>query len=360
MNIEYLSFDAKRKFGVEIEVNRHISQENLRKYIQQPASITGWGHTNNNSNWVIKTDSSCGNSGKKNDGGGFEVVSPASEGVDHLWSIGTVVKKLKENGAQINDHCGFHCNVEIRDFTEDELAVLLARWVKIEHIIANIAHPRRSIDPTNLYCVLFKDKYKKELLNNQLNKFSFWKLVKPQSLDTTARRTSITIVNYLRSVSHSYEWESFKRYTVELRIPEGSLEYTDILNWTRLFVNFVNHCKQNSIAFPENINTCSLQDALVILGLANSNNVAVLSHGLLSTKLWVLNRILKYGTDENLKKEVSKLLLDITDERLPLQCYDPEVNHEKQIQLKLLKKRKTIKSHPLYKSEVVYYNYDDQ
>lgn len=361
MNVNYLSFDAKqRRFGVEIEVNRDVSQNELRKIIGCPnTEITGWGPTNNNSHWVIKTDSSCGNTGKKGDGGGYEVVSPAKNGIDHIWNIGIVAKKLKDSNVKINDYCGFHCNVEIKDFQHDELAILLGRWVKIERIIANIAHPRRSQSPSNLYCVLFRDKYKNIIEGTKtLNKFDFWELVKPRGLDTTYRRTSITVVNYLRSVSNSYEWEHFKRHTVELRIPEGSLEQDDVMNWTRMFVQFVNTCKNPNVEFPLDINKdCSLRESFKILGLSEIDNFGILSHGLLTTKIWILNRVLKFATNEKLKQEAKQIFLEITDEKFPLICTDPESN-------KVKKKEKKNKSKEISKvkkkiskvSSVVYFN----
>lgn len=360
-NLNYLSFDAKkRRFGAEIEVNRNVSQDGLRKIIDKPyTEISGWGYTNNNSRWVIKTDSSCGDSGKKSDGGGYEVVSPAKSGIDHFWEIGIIAKRLKNANVRINDHCGFHCNVEIKDFQHDELAVLVGRWVKIERVIANIAHPRRSQSPTNLYCVLFRDKYKKEIEeSNGLNKFDFWKIVKPKGLDTTYRRTSITIVNYLRSVSNSYGWDSFDRYTVELRIPEGSLEFNDVLNWTRLFVQFVNTCKNPNTEFPVDLNkNCSINESFKFLGLSEEkDNFAILSSGLLSTKIWMLERILKFGTDESLKIEAKQILSEIVDEKFPLLCTDPETNQivkkEKKTKKKKLKpvKPKLENFYPVYDS----------
>src|SRR5687768_15713558 len=109
MNVVFQSFDSKRKFGVELEVNGKFDRVHLARVIQSSGihnsrntCVEEWGYTCNNTYWVVKPDSTCGDQGTKAlDGGGFEAVSPAAIGHQHLLDIALVAEKLRDAGAVV-------------------------------------------------------------------------------------------------------------------------------------------------------------------------------------------------------------------------------------------------------------------
>lgn len=317
MNLRFCSFTSKRKFGVELEVNQKLDSYKLADLIRSPTQdvdVVPWGYTINNDEWIVKPDSTCSDSGDKDvDGYGWEAISPASRGVKHLLDIASVTEKLRSGGAVVNPHCGFHCQVEVADFADKDIATLLARWIKMEPVVAGMVPSHRIGIKGSKYCKLFSKKYSFDQKSYEWK--DFWGLVRPKRLDAKAKRTAITVINYCRSNSHYGEWQDFYRKTVELRLPEGTLNPYDVKNWTRMFVHFVETSRDQP--FPENIKSCNLEEALMLMGLHGSDEFFVLSGGLYETKRWVLNRIVQFGK-EKLIKQAKKCLADLSDDDISI------------------------------------------
>jgi len=295
-----------------MEVNSKLPMASLLHAVNSTgafARTVPWGYSINNQDWEIKPDSTCGDMGKKEiDGGGFEAISPPHSGFSHLNEIEKVAEALARSGAQVNNHCGVHCHVEIKDFDTVCAATLAAYWCKIEKIISNMTPRHRTAHATSKYCRLLTTKHTIE--KKKYDPGSFWQLIKPKNLGPTGKRTAISFVNYLRSKSSSSQWENFVgRCTVELRLPEGSVNSLDVKNWVRMFVHFVESCR--SRPFPDDISfVSSLKEALHVLGLQSNADEEfwLLSPGLFDTKVWVLNRILRFSESESLKAESRELL----------------------------------------------------
>jgi len=305
MRVEYRKFKAKRRFGVELEVNRKVDMETLADTVAEASGryteIADWHYTTNNKEWIVKTDSTCGDFGdRERDGGGFEICSPADKGAGHLLAIGKVTKALNEAGVVVNDHCGFHCQVEIKDFKNEDVAKLMAYWIKIEPIISQSVPNRRV---TNKYCKLLTHKLK--LKDTQYDPKSFWQAVKLKKYGPRAKRTALTIVNYQRSKSRSMDWSHFNRCTVEIRLPEGSLNPSDTKNWSRLFVHFVDHVK--NLDFPSDMEPVGLKKTFKILGLYDKSPTVILSPGLHETRMWLLRRILTHSRSKRLITATDRL-----------------------------------------------------
>jgi len=305
MKVKYLKFNTKRRFGVEIELNRHLSQQGLREVVgdvvgYDNTAIHGWGYTCNNTQWIIKPDSSCGDLGNKNkDGGGYEVASAVGKGAKHLTHIAKVTRALQVSPAQTNKHCAFHCQVEIKDFSRDRAAILLAYWCKIEKCMAQMVPRLRA---KSKYCKPFTGTKGWPYLREIRYASDFWKSTKLKGLAASDKRNSITLVNFQRTLSTSYQWENFHRPTVELRYPESSLRSYDTKNWTRLFVHFVESCNQRH--FPNDLEPVGLREMLIILGLKDDKRFAILSPGLFETKFWLLHRLNLYAKDKSLRSDV--------------------------------------------------------
>lgn len=295
MNVEYLSFRSKRQFGVEIEVNRQLSSASLSGLVSTVVGrghcyVDGWGYTCGNRDWIVKPDSSCGDQGDKNvDGGGFEVVSAVGKGVKHLQQIADVTDALKEGKAKINKYCGLHCQVEIEDFSSTQAATLLAHWCRIEPFFSHTVPLHRT---KSKHCRLHTTSKAFITARRARIRFAsdFWSYMKLKQLGASAKRNTMTLVNYQRSRSTSGEWDWFHRPTAELRYPDGSLESYDVKNWVRLFIHFVETCAKRD--FPSSLAPVrTISQFLGVLGLNAENDITVLSPGLFETKCWLLHRI---------------------------------------------------------------------
>lgn len=318
MQVFYSGFESNRRFGVEIEVNRAVSQNKLKQIIDSQlgsgnCDITGWCYSCNNNRWIVKTDSSCGDTGNVKDGGGYEIASAVGSGSKHLLNIQKVVKSLKHHKVKINKFCGLHCQVEIRDFCNTKAANLLAVWCKLEKIMAQMVPPERR---NSMHCKFFTmhpdmaSQWAKA--KKSINVGEFWSVMKLRRLDAPAKRTAISLISFQRTNSTASDWYNFDRSTVELRFPECSLDFYDIKNWARLFVHFVE--SNNTTTFPSNLEHVDLQGALSLLGLGSSRdkNPIVLSAGLYETKCWLLHRLQRYSLDKTILDDVKTEIASFT------------------------------------------------
>lgn len=295
-------FDSKRTFGVELEVNTD-DRFNLKSIVKPAVKdrqivVTGWDQSSNNNYWHIKSDSTCGYIGKHRDYGS-EVVSFKAVGWKDLNEITLVAKTLQEAKVDINENCGLHVHVGIEDFSDNDVGILLARWMKIENIFCQML-PSHRID--NLHCKLWSKKklYRK---NKRYTALEIWQLGKPKNLAPSGnkdKRMAINFVNYQTACLYGGN-----RKTVELRLPEGTVSPEDVASWVRLFVNFVDVSKTSpmplSLRQVSNLNTF-----YEYFGL----NETTLSRGLYNTRLWILKRMNKFGSNNFIK------LINTTTENL--------------------------------------------
>lgn len=340
MDVLYRTFDSRRRFGVEMEVNRKLTQQQLSQLVKiahgnHPVDITGWGYTNNNVLWTVKPDSTCGDAGE----GGFEVVSPALEGVHHLLDVGRVATSLEKGGAVVNNNCGLHVHVEIKDFGDADAATLLAHWFKIEKVVVNMVPRHRTNGDGGKYCRLFAKKG--SLPKEEFGIAEFWALYRPKKLDPKGKRTSITLVNYARTKLYDGEWDYFDRPTVELRLPEGTLDAENVMNWARFFICFVEAVKGKP--FPASVGAENIEGVMNILGLAAEGKPLILSPGLYATKRWILNRIIEFGRSAKMKDSAKKLLSDMSFEGI-----DYAIPKLKAITPPKPRKRRSLRSRPVY------------
>jgi hypothetical protein len=328
MNLEYLSFRSKRRFGVEIEVNRHHTQNKLAGIVNDAlgehlCEPSGWGYSCNNEIWAVKPDSSCGDLGHKDqDGGGYEVASAVGHGPRHLDDIEKVTAALQTAKAEVNNFCGLHVQVEIKDFDDERAATLLALWCRIEPVISHAVPKRR----TESHHCRFHTKNKKLWPSAQraTSAKEFWGIMKLKSLGAPAKRNTITLVNYQRTKSHSYEWDYFNRSTVELRIPESSLDAYHVKNWARLFVHFVETASRKP--FPSTLKVARFDEVLEILGLKSvTAECSVLSPGLFETKCWFLRRLKEYARSQQVSRVVSRYWQEIVAPTMQWRFAFPQV-----------------------------------
>jgi hypothetical protein len=296
--VQFIKFVTKRAFGIELEVNRNITLNKLTeavKYVEKDREVMSsstYSQDSGNNYWHVKFDRSCGN---RSGEGGWEVASYKASGTDDLIKISNMGAALKAAGAEVNDNCGYHIHCEIADFKTEQAATLVARWMKIEDIILEICPKNRR---ENIYCRKLRT-VKPVVAHDLRTAEAFWLKVRPTSMDNPERRVTFNMCNYALG--------SRSKRTVELRLPEGTLEPKDIKNWCRLFVHFVNYTKKQPL--PKDVDpVMTLKDAATILGLHNEDPFYILSSGLYETKSWFLSRAIQYAQKKSLRNEAQDLL----------------------------------------------------
>jgi hypothetical protein len=296
--VQYVKFNTKRCFGIELEVIKSKTLDELVQVVRLTDSkhhVMGTNHyqqDSGNDYWHVKFDRSCGTKPQE---GGWEVASYKASGAADLIKLANMGDTLKKNGAQVNDNCGYHIHVEIADFNTSQAATLMANWMKMERLLIEILPKGRR---NNVYCRLLND-LKPVSAVQAKNVDTFWSKVRPLSLENSERRVSLNMGNYVHSGA--------SKKTVELRLPEGTLDSKEIKNWARMFIHFANTCR--TMPFPGNITPYqNLKEMLTGLGLHNEEPFFILSKGLYETKTWFLERIIKYGTNKVLRTETEKML----------------------------------------------------
>lgn len=313
--VNYKKFTSQRRFGIEFEIDNKITKVKIKNAIKSVSDhnslITKYQPSTENNYWHIKNDATCGPLGRFGPKG-VEVASYVGSGIVDLQHIAEVAEKLIQIGCQVNENCGLHIHADSADLTKAQVGAILAYWIKIEKCLQH-ALPARRIN--NVYCQMSRDKYLGKyhfsdsdftvLFPKGTASENFYHIFSPTNLgyfENEDRRVNLNLVNYARACYYG----NSVRKTLELRWPEGTLNPLDVKCWTRLFLNFIETCKNKS--FPQNINECTISELLSCFGLEHENDFTIFSEGLFETKTWLLERIVQYSTNKNYKKEAIKVL----------------------------------------------------
>lgn len=307
--VKYLSFGTKRRFGVEVEVTADTSKEKIKKYIAEvdqthPIEVA----QNNakdygNSHWSVKHDGSCKD---QNHNHGHEVSSFVGGGTADIALIGQVVNHLRTKGIIVNNNCSVHVHAEVADFNRREIAKLTALWMKIEPILFQAVPGRRR---RSIYCVALRKEFV-HLLDMKFDseKDGFWHLfwedISPQNYDDDDRRVAFNLCNVCQALEG---YGQNQRRTVEIRLPEGSIDPDDVTNWIRLFVRFVSLGKTKF--FPKDLKAYNVLETLQALGLhAKGDQTYILSKALFNLKGWFLKRLIRHSSNKKVETEAFEML----------------------------------------------------
>lgn len=311
----------ERRFGVELEVSNNLSKDQIWqavydfessqftfKEVKATAGPEGWSQTNDNSYWHVKFDRTCGPKGKPYDSG-WEIASYIGSGSYDVSHISKVAQAVKNAGAETNLNCGFHVHVETKDFSINNMATLMARWLKIEDLLMSICHNSRR---NNIHCVALRKKYSDVLSSyNRAIPEWLWYAISPIDLNIHNNNDKRVTLNTVGYASYMLD-KKFRRPTVELRLPECLLEESHVKNWVCLILNIIESAKHASDA-PENLNPAKdLNEALRYLGLSGGENFFVFDEYLLNTKIWFLNKIISVSDNTEMVDQAKKLLEFIT------------------------------------------------
>lgn len=286
---------SNRKFGAEFEINETQDDRNFIAAIISYASsknnrkcemyISDWEQSINNTYWHVKTDSSCG----------WEICTPVSSGSEDLAFIGTIATYLSKWHFETDERCGFHIHVDVSDFDEYQMGILFNRWIKIEKYLLKLVPKHRR---NNIHCLPY---HKLDWFVNisaiaripGISPCEIWNAFCPTNFsphNNVQKRYTLNFVNFAKFLSREKEGLSTKhcRKTLELRLPEGTLNSEDITNWIKLFVSFIEASKKcRKLGDIEFITT--QKQFFKICGLNEDKNNTI-SPDLLETKNWIIKR----------------------------------------------------------------------
>lgn len=309
LSVEYKKFVSQRRFGVELETSNTLTKtkvKNILKGISSRTSLsTKYQLSGENNFWHIKDDATCGPLGRLGPKG-VEIASFVAKGIEDLQHIAEVSNQLYTAGCRVNDNCGLHIHAEVTDVTPYQMGVILAYWIKMEFILSMAVPLSRWSNP---YCKLMLNDKNDFNRNKSWTAIDLWNTVRPTNLalfENPQRRVNLNLVNYSRA---DYFGSNYRK-TLELRWPEGTLNGRDIKCWVRLFLNFIDVCK--NLPMPANLRNADLNEALTYLGLNHGReSFAILSEGLHDTKSWFLQRIVKFNHDDLVTTKKAKRLLNL-------------------------------------------------
>lgn len=290
-----LSFCYERRFGIELEINAFDGKNRpepghkvagiepvamiVAKHSSEGVDIREWEHTHNNDVWVIKPDSSCG----------MEVCTPIYKGWQGLKKVCEVVEGFyHDSRIKVDNRCSVHIHVEIADLTDEQIASVIAYWLKCEPLFMDSVPLTRK---RNRYCQYM----------------GFNNLVQVD--------TKITAKDLIRKVGtvkyyslNTKQLMQNGRKTIEFRIIEGDgcKDPYLIKNWTRLIVHFVEMTLRRPFPAPYKPGDpmsgfCWLdpEDVFKVLGFDPLEYE--LSPGLQQTRNWFMARLQK-----NMSKDIGE------------------------------------------------------
>lgn len=220
VELEYNSFD---KLSRSNDVNNlphgiYYFGQKISEKLKKNVEINKWHQTNNNSNWLVKPDSSCG----------LEVCSPPAQFAQAMPEIREVIECLAgDKNIQADNRCSLHVHVEVADFDDNDIIDLIERWIWYEHFFFFLTHPKRWL---NRYCKplgFFYGFDDKKILN--------------------AKRCAEILSDNKYFALNFYHFQKGKRKTIEFRIMDASacLDPDDTINWCKLLLCFVEQSKLN-------------------------------------------------------------------------------------------------------------------
>lgn len=294
-----LAFDYNRRYGVEIEVNStdgrdfrthplgkgelpkgiHYVGSLVSKILKTDVQIVKWGYTNNNEEWVVKPDSSCG----------IEICSPTCKGWYGLKNICKVIEGLAaDKQVKADSRCSLHVHVEVRDCSKHQIAKILTYWIKSEAVfLDSVPFDRKR----NRFCQCI----------GACPEFSH-----NEHLDVTEFLHKMGAHKYY--TANVFQMiQKGRRSTIEFRIigAEGCVDAYLVKNWVRLLVHFVEMAKSAPTPTPyrhgdrwSSLLWLDPKDVMDLLGFTGEYE---LSKGMYQTRNWFLARLWKNLADPRAK-----------------------------------------------------------
>lgn len=227
-----------RKIGLEIECIGLTPSELARGLAEQGVDVTDAGYTHDVfSNWKTVPDGSLRRRAAA------ELVSPPivwdAAGKAEVFKVLTALEAL---GVSTDERCGFHVHVDASDLNANQVRNVFRRYRAFETKIDALLHRRRRGNANN-YC----------------------RSLRPYNFD--APITSVSQMHRAFTGAecehryHKVNYASFLKYgTIEFRQHQGTVRYSDVLNWVTFCVGFLEQSKvivePVAAPAPSNVRVC--------------------------------------------------------------------------------------------------------
>jgi hypothetical protein len=277
VELEILAFDKKKR-PENNQLPKGIDYVVLlvKNNAEENVEAKPYEHTKETNNWVVKPDSSCG----------LEICTPPMKGWRGIRKVCQVVNAFHyDPKIEVDRSCSVHVHVEVADLTEQQVANVIAYWVKCEPIFMDLVP---SIRKRNRYCQLM----------GMTNLFEHNVSYTPKNLID-----KVGEIKYFSMNSRAYR--NGERKTIEIRIIEGEgcKDPYLIKNWLRLILHFVEMTSKMPTPRPytpgdpfSSLLWLDTKDVLSVLGFMPDQYE--LSKGLMQTRSWMLARLMKFMTPD--------------------------------------------------------------
>lgn len=282
-----LRFDYCRRFGVEIEVNAldgrsrpvvegdqpdgiHLVANVVAQRLSTRVEIHEWAsvkfHTNNV--WMLKLDGSCG----------MEVCSPVLKGLVGINEVSQVADALDSSpDVKADQRCSLHVHVEVADLSTEDVATILAHWVKCEYSMLLAMPDGRK---RNRYCQVI----------GMSDIFCAENMATPQMILNR-------LGSYKYYTANVFHLTRGSRPTVEFRIADhlACTNPSYIRNWIKLLIHFVEVCVE--AGYPEQYRPGDSETGLLwrkpadMFKFLRFDRPEELCPELAETREWLINRI---------------------------------------------------------------------
>lgn len=216
---EFDECKSERCYGIEIEV----------QYGYEASAA-------NNTVFASKEDGSLYNQG-------VEFCSPILQGDAGLSELANILQICNDNGAEVDNECGLHVHIDLRDFNKQEFVRLFYILRKVESV-------------TRL------------LVTEERNSNHFCSASLSQVRTDDRRGFDERIMDYCESMQR-YSAYNFSAYydhgTVEIRLHHGTLNYEEIRNWVLLHLSIVDFAKNNDTETFQSLQDKDLADTFQML-----------------------------------------------------------------------------------------------
>jgi len=239
-------FDARRKWGVEIELISPVSSYELSRLINEAGvscEVESYNHARRG-HWKITTDASVHANRaqmRRRNSNEMELVSPPLKGEEGFRQLKIVCDVLEAVNADVNKTCGLHVHHDMPEYRNnyDDMGVIAARlydaYAEYEGVIDRLM-PGSRRGNSNTYCRGHRG-YEHNY-NPKATKVGFTSSGRKLTLRESKSVYSYNVASWTRYVKVNLD--ALERHgTIEFRHHSGTVEFAKIKNWivfTQLFL----------------------------------------------------------------------------------------------------------------------------
>jgi len=210
--------------------------------------------------WEIKVDRTVQD--------GFEITSPILhyDGVS-MRELKYICDFLKENKFYTNESCGGHIHLGFDYFEScDEFKLFITLYRQIESILCVICNRACSIPRVNVsrYAMRLSP-----IIDGMINFDVNWEKVKDLSGCVSLIKEKCDSRYYALNLSNAFD----KKHTIEFRMPNGEIEFNELILNIRLFTKLLEVTKKiTKILNKDELTRCETEELKLYRELINSKN----------------------------------------------------------------------------------------